>query len=193
MKNSGITTGLRACFTIAFLGLIIGMLFSACKKDDDTAAGSSGYMQMEMTDTPGNYLHVYVDVKSVEVHRADTNSSGGWVVLNTRDTIYDLLTLQNNITAVLADSTWLPTGKVTQIRLILGTNNSVVLNDNSTFPLTIPSSMNTGIKINLNTTIEPNKTTRVVIDFNADKSVNQLGNGSYQMKPVIQVKSIVVE
>jgi hypothetical protein len=177
---------------IVFVGLFISLWFSGCKKDDEgSGSGSTGYMQMEMTDTPGNYLHVYVDVKSVEIHREDTNSQGGWVILNTRDTIYDLLTLQNNITAVLADSTLLPTGKVTQMRLILGTNNSVVLNDNTAHPLTIPSSMNTGIKINLNTNIEPNKTTRIIIDFNADQSVNLLGNGSYQMKPVIKVKSIV--
>jgi len=185
MKNSG------KIFATVLIG--ISMVFSACKKDNEGSGTSTGYMQMEMTDTPGNYLHVYVDVKSVQIHRVDTNDDGGWATLNTRDTIYDLLTLQNNITAVLCDSTVLPTGKVTQLRLILGSNNSVVLNDNTSYPLTIPSSMNTGIKINLNTTIEPNKTTRVVIDFDANKSVNQLGNGSYEMKPVIKVKTIVVE
>ncbi|MES2778955.1 MAG: DUF4382 domain-containing protein [Bacteroidota bacterium] len=177
---------------MAFAGLfLMSLMTPACKNDKEEDKGT-GYMQMEMTDTPSNYLHVYVDIKSVEIHREDENNPGGWAVLNTRDTVYDLLTLQNNITAVLADSTLLPTGKVTQMRLILGANNSVVLNDSSSHPLTIPSSLNTGIKINLNTTIEKDRTTRVVIDYNADQSVNVLGNGSYEMKPVIQVKSIVV-
>jgi hypothetical protein len=178
---------------VALAGLfIMSLMVPACKKDKAEEAGS-GYMQMEMTDTPGAYLHVYADIKAVEIHREDENSPGGWVVLKTRAGIYDLLTLQNNVTAVLADSTLLPAGRVTQMRLILGANNSVVLHDNSSHALTVPSSMNTGVKINLNTTIEKDKTTRVVIDFNADQSVNVLGNGSYEMKPVIQVKSIVMK
>jgi hypothetical protein len=177
---------------MAFMALlIISLIMPSCKKDKEEEG--TGYMQMEMTDTPGNYLHVYVDIKSVEIHRENDNNTKGWVVLNTRDTIYDLLTLQNNITAVLADSTLLPAGKVTQMRLILGANNSVVLNDNSSHPLVVPSSMNTGIKINLNTTIERDKTTRVIIDYNADQSINLQGNGSYEMKPVVQVKSIVMK
>jgi hypothetical protein len=185
MKNS------RSYKIIILAGFIISILFSACKKDKD----ETGYMQMRMTDTPAAYLHVYVDVKNVEIHRSssDQNTESGWVSLNTRAAIYDLLTLQNNVIAVLADSTLLPTGKVTQMRLILGSNNSVVLNDNSSHPLTIPSSMNTGIKINLNTAIEPDKTTRILIDFNADKSINLQGDGSYQLTPVIQLKSILTE
>lgn len=191
MKN------LKTICLFVLSGLSLAMLQWGCKKEDKESEGS-GYMQMELTDTPGNYLHVYVDVQSVQVHRSNTDTaaasgSSGWITLNTRDTIYDLLTLQNNITAVLCDSTLLPAGKITQMRLILGTNNTVVLNDGSTQMLNIPSSANTGIKINLNTTIEKDKTTRVVIDFNADESINLVGGGVYQMKPVIKVKSIIVQ
>lgn len=188
-------TGIRTALTVLFAGLVWSMLFQACKKDDNESSGSgsgSGYMQVAMTDTPGDYRHVYIDLKRVEVHRTDTNDEGGWVVLTTRDTIYDLLTLQNNVTAVLGDSTKLPAGRITQMRLILGANNSVVLNDNTSYPLTIPSSMNTGIKINLNSDIQANRCTHVLLDFDAGHSVNVLGNGRYQMKPVIQVKSVVV-
>ena len=193
MKN------LKSICLFVLTGLSVALVQSGCKKDKEEAEGT-GYMQMEMTDTPGAYLHVYVHVKSVEIHRSNTDTSAsaasgtsGWTTLNTRDTIYDLLTLQNNITAVLCDSTLLPAGKVTQMRLILGANNSVVLNSGATHTLTIPSSANTGIKINLNTDIQKDKTTRVIIDFNADESINLLGDGSYQMKPVIKVKSIVMQ
>lgn len=189
MKNKTITFCKKHALTILLIAGLTGAFISGCKKDDDpTESPSTGYMQMEMTDTPGNYLHVYVDVVSVAVH-----GNGGWMVLNTRDTIYDLLTLQNDITAVLADSTLLPTGKITQLRLILGSRNSVVLNDSSAHDLTIPSAMQTGIKINMNTTIEPNKTTRVLIDFDANQSINITGNGEYKLSPVIKVKRIEVE
>lgn len=196
MKNKSLIFKSKYAVAILFTIVSLGAFVSACKEDDDDGGTTptTGYMQMEMTDTPANYLNVYVDIKSVEVHvSADTTNPNGWTALNTRDTIYDLLTLQNDITAVLADSTVLPTGKITQMRLILGSRNSVVLLDSSVHALVVPSGEKTGIKINLNTTIEPNKTTRVLIDFDADQSITLQGNGEYKLSPVIKIEKIEVE
>jgi hypothetical protein len=187
-NNKQFKMGLFVVLTI----LTVGLFFSSCKKDDDSEAMTNGYMQLEMTDTPGDYAHVYIDIVDVQVHQSDDENSG-WVSLNTRDTIYDLLMLQNDITTILADSTLLPTGKLTQLRLILGNRNSVVLNDSSVYPLTIPSGSQTGLKINLNATIAHNQTTRVLIDFNADQSIHMEGNGSYKLSPVIKVKRMIIQ
>jgi hypothetical protein len=152
-----------------------------CKK-----SSADGYMKVMMTDAPGEYLHVNVDIQKVEVHYANGNN---WVTLNTVAQVYDLLALQNNVTTVLANNTQVPAGKVSQMRLMLGTNNTVVLTaDSSTHPLTIPSSYNTGIKINVDATIPSNQTVTITLDYDAGKSINKNGNGEYIMNPVISTK-----
>jgi hypothetical protein len=179
-QNPIMTTPRKILQWIAYLLSAI-IFFTSCKKDNDVAG--FGYMQVQMTDAPGDYEHVYVDVRSVEVQCSDSNDAGGWKSLNTRVGVYDLILLQNDLTSVLADSTVLPTGKVSQLRLVLGDNNAVVFTgDSISYPLSVPSGMKTGIKINLNTYVEAGLTIRVVIDFDADKSVNQMGNGAYDLR-----------
>lgn len=160
--------------------------FAGCKKDSP-----NGYMTVKMTDAPGDYLQVKVDVQKVEVHYSNGNNNSGWTSLNTNAGVYDLLTLQNNVTAVLENNTQVPSGKVTQMRLILGSNNSVMLSaDSSVHPLVIPSSYNTGIKINVDAQVPGNATVTITLDYDADASINLNGSGEYIMNPVIKVKSI---
>ncbi len=171
---------------------LIGLLaFSilACNKEDF----QKGRMTVKMTDAPGLYAEVNVEIQEVLIHYADDSSGAnndGWVSLETNSGVYDLLELQNNITAVLADSVELPAGKVNQMRLMLGSDNSVMLIDSTILDLKLSSQQNSGLKFNLNTSIEPNKTVEVLIDFDAEKSLVVQGNGEIKLKPVIQVKSI---
>ncbi|MDF2436063.1 MAG: starch-binding domain-like protein [Bacteroidota bacterium] len=168
----------QSLIVLAFTSLLI----SGCKKEADR-----GNMTVKMTDAPGDYAEVNVDVRAVEVHYSN---NGNWTSLPTQTGIYNLLDLQNNITTVLATGTNIPAGNVSQIRLILGSNNTVMLRDSTIYDLKIPSSEQSGIKINVNTAIPPAGTVTVTLDYDADKSVNQEGNGDYIMKPVIKVLSV---
>lgn len=163
-------------------GLVLVAFMWGCKKSNP-----DGYMKVMLTDAPGDYLHVNVDIQKVEVHYANGNN---WVTLTMGSQhIFDLLALQNNVTAVLAQNTQVPAGKVSQMRLYLGTNNTVVLSsDSSTHPLTIPSAVQSGIKINVDATIPSNQTVVITLDYDADKSINKNGNGEYIMNPVIQTR-----
>lgn len=166
---------------LLFIGFI-SIMATGCKKEDDY-----GNMTVKMTDAPGDYHEVNVDVQTVQVHYS---GNGTWTTLNTQNGVYNLLDLQNNITTVLATGTQIPAGNVSQIRLILGSNNTVMLNDSTIHALKIPSSEQSGIKINVNANIPPAGTVTVTLDYDADQSVNLEGNGDYIMKPVIKVLSV---
>ena len=77
-----------------------------------------------------------------------SGDSSAWISLNTNAKVYNLLSLQNGVQTVLATGD-LPTGMVKKIRLILGSDNSIVVNS-VTFPLNIPSGSESGLKIDLN-------------------------------------------
>lgn len=162
------------------LGLGFVFLLNACKKDP-----ANGYMTVQMTDAPADFLKVNVEVVDVQVH----HEIAGWTSLPTNAGIYNLLDLQNNVSVALASHASVPAGKLNQLRLILGANNSLIT-VTDTFELKVPSGAETGLKMNLNHTLSPNKHMIIVLDFDAAASVVDQGNGSYSLKPVIKVKSV---
>lgn len=160
--------------------LLVFMLlgFTACKKDNASASGK-GTVQVRMTDAPGAYDAVNIDVTGVQVH----SDVSGWVPMNNVHAgIYNLLDLTNGIDTLIATQD-MPEGTISQIRLLLGSNNTVVIAGNS-YPLTIPSGSESGLKINVHDSVKTGVTTTVLLDFNAGASVHETGNG-YQLKPVI--------
>lgn len=152
--------------------------FFACKKES-----SSSKLAVRMTDAPASYDEVNVDLKEVRVNFDD--DSTGWVTLESRPGIYNLLGLQNGVDSLIGQGSFATNKIVKEIRLVLGTNNSIKTNG-QVYPLVVPSGSESGLKIkiakHLRDTLE-----KVVIDFDADLSVKQENDG-YKLRPVIKVK-----
>jgi len=159
-----------------FVMLIAG--FSACKKEDSTKEMS--HVNIHMTDAPGPYAAVNVDVQQVLIMKGN----GEEVALNARTGMYNLLDLTNGKEVLLADGD-IDAGTVSQIRLVLGSNNTVKVGD-ATYPLNTPSAQESGLKILVNKSLAAGVTYSFVLDFDASKSIVTTGNGTYQLKPVIR-------
>ena len=157
------------------------LLTTGCRKAD---TGTS-HVQVKMTDAPGDFQQVNVEVLEVKVH----HTGAGWITLPTNQGVYDLLTLQNDITAMLVNQGELPAGKITQLRMVLGDDNSVMVDD-IVYPLSTPSAQQSGLKINVNAVFAPNETYELLIDFDAAQSIVITGNGAYSLKPVIKLEGI---
>lgn len=158
----------------------------------------TGSLRLAMTDAPScGYDAVNVTVEKVRVHKSAgaSETDGGWseVVLDPARRV-DLLGLQNGVLTELG-STPLPTGKYTQMRLVLASNgsasplaNSVVPSGGSEVALTTPSGQQSGLKMNIDIDIASDKLADFVLDFDACKSVVRAGNsGRYLLKPVVSV------
>ncbi len=166
--------------------LTIGLFIVGCTKEEM----NNGKIMVKMTDAPANFTEVNVDVREFQVHYANTNNNtSGWVTLNTNAGIYNLLDLQNDVSVVIVDQQDLSVGKITQMRLILGQQNTVATVD-SIYPLKLASQDETGLKIVTPFNIVANKTINILIDFDAEKSVVVEGDGSFRLKPVVKIKSV---
>ncbi len=158
------------------------ILITACKKDSTNNPSQAG-LQVRMTDAPGEYDAVYVDVRDVMV--SSSVDDGGWVsVSSVRPGIYNLMDLRNGVDTLLADG-FVPAGRINQIRLILGTNNSVV-KDGVTYPLSTPSAQQSGLKIKFQTDLVGGRIHLIMLDFDAGRSIVENGNGDFHLKPVIR-------
>jgi hypothetical protein len=122
---------------------------------------------------------VNIDIQGVEI-----TGQGKAVALNVTPGIYNLLDFANGVDTLIATGSLL-TEKVQQIRLILGPNNSVVA-DSVSYPLTIPSGAESGLKIQVHQTLQAGVAYEVLLDFDAHQSIVLNGNGTYHLKPVIR-------
>lgn len=164
----------------------MGMLtFTACSDDDDAGNGeNTARMSVKMVDAPGDYEAVNVDVEGIEIKYANDTD----VNLDVDDEIYNLLELTGGEYAQLALDDEIPAGDISQIRLILGSDNTIVV-DGETYDLATPSAQQSGLKLNLNETLEAGYTYEYILDFDVEQSIVTQGNGSYSLKPVIRASA----
>lgn len=162
---------------------VLGIVLVGCSsdRDQDETAGFS----VQLVDAPGDYEAVLVDVQGVEAI-----IDGETIDLGPAETgVYDLLELTGGISALLAEGV-LPAGNLSQIRLILGEDNNLVI-DGDEVDLKTPSAQQSGLKVNIHQSLEPGIFYEFILDFNVDKSVTALGNGEgYILAPVIRATTV---
>lgn len=157
------------------------VLLPSCNKNK-----SLSHLSVQMTDAPGNYNAVMIDLQGVEF----TGNGGSTVILNTKTGIYNLLDFANGVDTLIATGD-IEAGTISQMRLILGPNNTVVV-DNVVYPLSTPSAMQSGLKLQMHQTMEPGISYSILLDFDANQSIVNQGNGSYQLKPVIRTIDMAI-
>ena len=178
-------------FTGFLMAAIALTTFASCS-DDDTQNDNNARIVVHMTDAPGDYDHVYVDVQDVMIKAdASTSNDEGWVSLgNVQKGEYDLLSLTNGVTQLLADAE-VPVGNLGQIRLVLGPDNFVVLDgETERTPLSTPSAQQSGLKLNVNQQLEAGQLYEYLLDFDVEQSIVRTGNGGYILKPVIRLSTV---
>jgi hypothetical protein len=161
----------------ATIFLFAAFFISSCKKENKTAP-----IQLLLTDKPADYDSVNVHIIGMQVK---INHDGEpWIPINVNDSIYNLLDLQNGITAVIAQDT-IPIGVLKEVRFVLGSDNYVVVNGSS-YPLITPSAEESGLKVKIDKAL--NETLNIfTLDFDALLSIKE-ETGTYRLSPVIKMK-----
>ncbi|MDP2891114.1 MAG: DUF4382 domain-containing protein, partial [Bacteroidota bacterium] len=122
MKTTHMKTSANLIFRKILFASFIGLLFMQFTSCDSEKDNEKAHLKVRMTDAPANYDAVMVDVKGVEI----IGNGGTIVMLNANAGIYNLLDYSNGLDTLIASGD-LEAGSVSQIRLILGPNNSVVV------------------------------------------------------------------
>lgn len=159
--------------------VVFGVTLNSCDGSSNSNEGAFTY-KVRMTDAPGPFDAVNIDLRGVEVK----GSNGSTVMLNTTTGMYNLLDYSNGTSTLIATSV-LANADVSQIRLILGPNNTVVV-DGVEYPLSTPSAEQSGLKLQINQTLLADIDNEILLDFDAHASIIQTGNGTYKLKPVLR-------
>jgi hypothetical protein len=199
---------MKKYFVILFL-LALAIFISGCINilptlEDDSIAPGKGRLKIYLTDSSEKYKAndseaysaVYITISRIEAHIAgdDEDTEGEWIVLKEwtegEEPEFDLITLQD-VSELLVDGSF-DAGKYTQIRLfVIDTSVDIELGESEVL-VEIPSVYQTGLKLIHPFEINDGQTTKLTIDFDAEKSIIKTGNGNYKLKPTIKVTSIIV-
>lgn len=170
---------------IAIFTLTTTLFFAACdKKNDDNPTNGSdkATVKMMLTDAPALYDAVWIDIREVKLH----TETEGWIDIPVENPgIYNLLEFSNGVDVFLG-SVDIPSGVISQVRLVLGDHNSVIV-DSVEYALTIPSGSTSGLKLNVHETVEAGYVYTFWLDFDAAQSIHTTGSGKYMLKPVIRM------
>jgi hypothetical protein len=179
---------LRSRFALPALLLLLAVF--GCSKSS-TAPGF-GTISLRMTDAPGDFQEVNLAITQVSAHLeggvAESDSMNGWQVLRSEAIDVDLLTLRNGVFTTLALAQ-VPAGHYTQVRLKLAAGSNVVIGG-VTYPLTVPSGMQSGYKLVGSFDVPANGLLDLVLDFDAARSIVLTGSGKYLLKPTVRVSPV---
>lgn len=174
-------------------------LFLSCDKDSESSKINvqEPTISVRLVDAPGDYESVNVEIVDVMIKMNNDNiDENGWVSLESESGIVDLLDFTGGISKVLVDRFSVPAGTLSQMRLVLGDGNTIVIKDKNdedeAFDLKTPSAQQSGLKLKLNTVIEEGFSYDFILDFNVEKSIVHAGNsGNIILKPVLYVSAEV--
>jgi hypothetical protein len=180
-------------YLLGFFAVVsMGLFLTGCQSNNDTSGTSR--ISVRMMDATADYDEVNVEVLDVLIKDNSDSGDQGWLSIGDAlqvgpDKIYNLLDLTGGVNALLADNL-VPSGKLGQIRLLLGDENTVVVGD-KTYDLKTPSAQQSGLKLKINQTLVAGATYEFMLDFDVKNSVVvQAGNsGNYNLHPVIRVST----
>ncbi|RFM26513.1 DUF4382 domain-containing protein [Deminuibacter soli] len=188
---------------MAAAAITIAVALIACSKNESSQqnlppAGKQA-VSLYLTDDPGFFDNVYVDIQSVQV-LVDTCSNSQWNDwgndnrdscrvwddLQIRAGVYDILSLRNGLDTLFAQGN-VPKGKIKYIKIQLGTQNSLV-KDSVTYPLHLPAAFNGTILLKFRgdefEQFESGRC-RLWLDFDIARSIIKVRDGMFYLNPVL--------
>lgn len=171
--------------------VIIAVLFafSSCEKEEmnpDPDGAAAGSFAVKMTDAPGDYDALDVEITTVEAYL----EGSGWVSLNNEAQVVSVLDLTNGAETQLAYESEADAGVYSMLRITFGNNNSLSLDSgtdlgfdlggltggaNATVDLEWASSSSHQVVINIDEEVSASAGAEVLLDFHVMESIIQSG------------------
>lgn len=177
---------------IVLAGLALSLGLAAC--ENDPAGSNTARVSVLLTDAPGDFASADVEIREIYlVGDADEEGTNGRITLFDGSALFDLLDLQNGVTAELAQVT-VPPGTYHQIRLVIG-DATITTEGGTTYStedntLKCPSCAQSGLKVKLpggGLTLASGEQS-IVVDFDVAQSFGHAAgkSGRWIMHPVIR-------
>jgi hypothetical protein len=174
----------RNTLTVMAVATAVSLIAYSCTKNEAPGNSGKATFQVYLTDDPGDYEEVRIDVKDILINYSSDTAKGWQSLGNVKVGVYDILKLVNDKDTMLANAE-ISAGRIQQIRLVLGNNNFVKI-DGVDYALQTPSAQQSGLKLNIHQDVSEGIVYKLLLDFDASRSIVKTGNNKYILKPVIR-------
>jgi (2Fe-2S) ferredoxin len=155
--------------------LLLFVIASSCRDNDARIA-------LKLVDRAGQ-----IEAMNLQITGAEVLINGQWQFLNVVPTTYKVTNLINGRDSLIVSQT-VPQGELDSIRLVLGTANSLEIQD-STIQIFLlnPSAQSPVIDLKVNQKVEEGSTLSIIVDFDVAQSIFVDPLGRYNLDPVFRV------
>ncbi len=163
---------------------------SSCNKEDEMeneARNPGNSMQVKMTDAPGDYAALDVEILKVEAYLQDS----GWITLNNSAQMVSVLDLTNGAETSIAFNSNVSAGLYTQVKLTFGSSNTLTLladgslgGTNGSVDIELGWTGSQEVIIDINEEVSSESGAVVLLDFNVAQSIIETGQ-DYILTPII--------
>ena len=186
----------------AIVACTVSALACSGSSSPTSPSGASGTFNLMLKDSPfSDAKSVLVTFSEVTVHRA---TEGGFTKVDfaggASTRTCDLKKLQDDAQDILGVGS-LPAGRYTQVRLVV--SSATIYFDNAAGgdpcapSITAPGGQKAAVeipsgevKLNRQFEVPAGGATKMLLDFDGDRSIHKTGNNRYMMRPVIAVESV---
>jgi hypothetical protein len=165
------------------LFLFTATLFVAsCNNDnDELAVSGTTRMNIRLTDSPGAFDALWLNVKEVRVR-----TSAGETTFPVNAEAVNILHFRMGKDTLIASGD-ISAGRIEEVRLVLNDEGNRLISGNTIYLLTTPSGQSSGIKLKVQDELTAGVAYTMLLDFDVARSIVKTGNGKYILKPVIRV------
>jgi hypothetical protein len=161
-----------------FYILLVIIFLTGCKEME------YGGLTVSLKDGPAQYEEVNVEIESVEIYIEGIHNPG-WFRLNTNKGVYNLLQFQS-ASVLLAQTSRIPAGRISQVRITFGKNNTLRADDQFyalRMPLQ-PGETKYTLLVPAGYALQGKSTLHLIIDIDAERSVVRKGKSEFMLEPV---------
>jgi hypothetical protein len=155
-----------------------GLLLAACGDNPASPSGTGSNLRLMLTDAPAGVDQVNIYFTSVDAK--PVGRSLEHLTLNLPANPTDLLTLDDKVVGFAAGE--VDPGEYEFLHINIDESRSYLVENGVRKPLRVPSQE---IKVVGGFEIDDAHVTTLTLDFDADASLNKLGNGDWMMRPVV--------
>ena len=145
------------------------LVMTSCSKDEAGFDGELSGVTVKLKSISNDLGDVYLDIKDVQLKVENSNNANSWISLNVLQETYDVSNLDTEL--LLVDNFEVKSGAIYGIRLVLGDNNFLNLN-NILYSLDVENLGNATPSNLVNTELLRNKFYDFTIEVDLTKSLS---------------------
>ena len=163
---------------------LVGYLFLLLSCDEESSFEYTN-IEVKLTASSAAYEKVIIELNSIRLYHLSPDNKGTWIELDKAGTdTYNLLEYKNGKNALIS-STKIAPGKLTQLSLTFGKNNSIVTSD-GTFELNLLSPESPEVLVYFDGGFNYEEDKIVFLDFDIYKSITLKTNGAFYLQPILR-------